>query len=170
MPKKFLSQSLTIVPKKCQKILSQSLTIVQIVMEYSFDYLSNRSFLLEHYSLLIIRYVQPTRILCVVLACGGSTLISPFTGFFHLTRDVDCWLSNLLECIYNTMYVTRRDASLFTHTVSYSNTFAFIALHRGRRRFHVSGCRRSERSIRQLQQTRPSRGLQKILHMSGRYR
>lgn len=46
----------------------------------------------------------------------------------------------------------------------------FIASRRGRGRFHVSGRWRSERSIRQLQQTRPSRGLQKVLHMSGGYR
>lgn len=44
-------------------------------------------------------------------------------------------------------------------------TYPFIALRRGRRRFHVSGCWRSERRIRQLQQTRPSGGLQKVLHM-----
>lgn len=44
-------------------------------------------------------------------------------------------------------------------------TYLFVALRRGRRGFHVSGCGRSERRIRQLQQTRPSGGLQKVLHM-----
>lgn len=53
-----------------------------------------------------------------------------------------------------------------TMFVSFSvSCIIFIALRRGRRGFHVSGCRRSERRIRQLQQTRPSGGLQKVLHM-----
>lgn len=53
----------------------------------------------------------------------------------------------------------------------YDSTYAYLSpLCRSRRRFHVSSRRRSERSIRQFQQTRPSRRLQKVLHMFGRYR
>lgn len=53
----------------------------------------------------------------------------------------------------------------------HDSTYAYLSpLCRSRRRFHVSSRRRSERSIRQFQQTRPSRRLQKVLHMFGRYR
>lgn len=81
----------------------------------------------------------------------------------------------ILSCILYSSFICQLEINQYCNyeeilslSLSFSLSlisYLFIVLRRGRRRFHVSGCRRSEWRIRQLQQTRPSGGLQKVLHM-----